>query len=281
MVWLMPQSVSIPEKTLEHWSSQYVTYRYRSKAALWWPSSGEDIDVRWLPNKPGKAVQLELKTTTVAGSGLHDVLVDLGQLWEYRQRPFGHQPFYVFPRPDWHGNLAGVASARGRPVTELGFARSGRWWWFADWMLVLTTAQVAAILQRDLTAHGSRERGVRKRLVRFDVSRSNVTWGSGSAGAPQAVCWQRCRDHRPGPGCARHDRQADTSRNLRHPAVVPCRRGRAAGDPHSPRRRDLTYGAGACFSVGIFDRRRAFRTDSRVGVSQWAESGKLGWCRQH
>jgi hypothetical protein len=42
----MPQSVSVPEKTLEHWSSQYVMYRYQAKAALWWPTSREDIDVR-------------------------------------------------------------------------------------------------------------------------------------------------------------------------------------------------------------------------------------------
>jgi len=82
----MPRSVSVPEKTLEHWSSQYVIYLYRSKAALWWPASGQDIDVRWLPVRPGKAVQLELKTTTVVRPGVHDVMVDLGQLWEYRNR---------------------------------------------------------------------------------------------------------------------------------------------------------------------------------------------------
>lgn len=104
-----PHSVSVPEKTLEHWSSQYVTYLYRSWAALWWPARGEDIDVRLLPTRPGKAVQLELKTTTVAGLGLHDVSVDLGQLWEYRQRPLGHQPFYAFPWPTWQGNLTVAA----------------------------------------------------------------------------------------------------------------------------------------------------------------------------
>jgi hypothetical protein len=76
MVWIMPPSVSVPEKTLEHWSSQYVTYLYYSWAALWWPTRGQDIDVRLLPTRPGKAVQLELKTTTVAGAGLHDVWVD-------------------------------------------------------------------------------------------------------------------------------------------------------------------------------------------------------------
>jgi hypothetical protein len=93
----MTQSVSVPEKTLEHWSSLYLTYRYRSQVALWWPTRGEDIDVQMLPTTPGKAVQLELKTTTPAGTGLHDVNVDLGQLWEYSHKPLGRQPFYAFP----------------------------------------------------------------------------------------------------------------------------------------------------------------------------------------
>jgi hypothetical protein len=193
MVWLMPQSVSVPEKTLEHWSSQYVTYRYRSKAALWWPASGEDIDLGWLPTRPGKAVQLELKTTTVAGVALHDVLVDLGQLWEYRQRPLGHQPFYAFPWPDWSGSLKTAADAERRAVTELGFARSGSGWWFADWMVLLTSAQVAAVLHHDLVAHGTRSRGTKKRLVRFDLTHSTITpmitWGSGAA-SPTAVSWR-------------------------------------------------------------------------------------------
>src|SRR5260370_26716845 len=104
-VWLMPRSVSVPEKTLEHWSSQYVIYRYRSKAALWWPASGEDIDVRWLPARPGKVVQLELKTTTPVGAWLHDLQVDLGQLWDNYQLPPGRQPFYAFPWSEWYGNL--------------------------------------------------------------------------------------------------------------------------------------------------------------------------------
>jgi hypothetical protein len=53
-VYGYPMTVSIPEKTLEHWCSQYLTYRYNSLAALWWPTSGQDIDVRWLPLSPGK-----------------------------------------------------------------------------------------------------------------------------------------------------------------------------------------------------------------------------------
>jgi hypothetical protein len=192
----MPQSVSVPEKTLEHWSSQYITYRYRSKAALWWPASGEDIDVRWLPARRGKAVQIELKTTTVVRPWVHDVLVDLGQLWEYRQRPLGHQPFYVFPRPDWDGSLTAVTMAANRAVTELGFARSGAGWWFADWMDVLTAARVAAVLHHELAAHASKNRGEKGRLVRYDWNNRtpaglpSTTWGPSGSLSPGVVGWR-------------------------------------------------------------------------------------------
>jgi hypothetical protein len=159
MVWLMPPSVSVPEKTLEHWSSQYVTYRYRSNVALWWPANGEDINVGWLPRKPGKAIQLELKTTMVAGAWRHNVIVDLGQLQEYLQRPLGHQPFYAFPKPDWDGYLTAEAATHGRPVTELGFSRSGAGWWFVDWMVLLTPEHVAKVLRPELGHRAPRRFG--------------------------------------------------------------------------------------------------------------------------
>ncbi len=188
----MAPSVSIPEKTLEHWASQYVTYRYRSKAALWWPTRGEDVDVRWLPTRPGKVVQLELKTTTIVGAGLHDVLIDLGQLWEYCQRPLGRQPFYVFPWPHWSGDLNAAARAKGHLVTELAFARSGSGWWFADWMVVLTTAQVADVLKPELAAHCSPTRGKRKRLAQFNLNHSptTLTWGTGGTTPPDVTWWR-------------------------------------------------------------------------------------------
>lgn len=188
---VVPQFVSVPEKTLEHWASQYIAYRYRSWAAQWWPVSGEDIDLRWLPARAGKAVQLELKTTTVVRPGVHEVKVDLGQLWDYRLRPLGRQPFYVFPRPgpSWDGELAAAAVAHGRAVTEFGFARSGPGWWFADWMVVLTAAQVAGVLHRELAAHGSKKRGKTERLVRFDLRGSKTVWGAGTA-APSPVNWR-------------------------------------------------------------------------------------------
>jgi hypothetical protein len=193
MVWRVSRSVSVPEKTLEHWASQYVAYRYRSKAALWWPSRGEDIDVRWLPARPGKAVQIELKTTTVAGVGFHDVLIDLGQLWEYRQRRLGRQPFYALPTPDWRGQLSAAAINSGLPVTELAFARSGPGWWFVDWMVVVTAGQVAAVLHNQLMAHGCAARGKKERLVRYDLTRSAsrpaVTWGAGTT-PPVTIRWR-------------------------------------------------------------------------------------------
>lgn len=96
----MTQPVSVPEKTLEHWASLCIAYRYRSLAAQWWPVNGVDIDIQSLPAYPaypGKAVQLELKTITPAGPGLHKVNINLGQVWEYTRKLFSRQPYYAFP----------------------------------------------------------------------------------------------------------------------------------------------------------------------------------------
>jgi hypothetical protein len=183
----MTQPVSAPEKTLEHWASLCIAYRYRSHAAQWWPVNGVDIDIQSLPTQPGKAIQLELKTTTPADSDprLHDVKIDLGQLWEYSHKPLGRQPFYVFPRPHWDGELAAAARAHGREVTELAVPRSGRDWWFGDWMVVLTTQQVADVLRADLDAHGKPKRGPKKRLVRFDINDlESPVWGDPASSVP-------------------------------------------------------------------------------------------------
>ena len=120
------------------------------------------------------------------------------QIWEYSQKPLGQQPFYAFPSPHWNGDLARRAKAAGLEVTELAFkrtrpsSRSEPSFWFADWMVVLTTAQVAAVLSRELAAHRSRRRGTRKRLVRFDVKNgTNALWGNPKLPAcpPVTVTW--------------------------------------------------------------------------------------------
>ena len=188
ILWPMPQSVAVPEKTIEHWSSQYIMFRYGTKVALWWPATGQDIDFGSLPNRPGKAVQLELKTITTAGFHRYEVHVDLGQLWEYRQRPLGHQPFYAFPwpQPSWNGSLSTVAAAVGKPATELAFSKRGQGLWFANWMVALTTTDVARVLRNDLNAHGSRTRGKVVPLVRFD--HGHATWANGTTN-PGTVPW--------------------------------------------------------------------------------------------
>jgi hypothetical protein len=183
------ERVAIPEKTLEHWASQYIAYRFRSKAAMWWPARGEDIDLDLLPTRPGKAIQLEMKTTTPSGP-CQDVKIDLGQLWEYHSRPLGEQPFYVFPRPGWEGSLAEYSQRNRRVVTELGVARSGRGWWFADWLFVLSTAEICEVLASPLRNHGSSGRGQSARLVRFEPATNTACWGAnGLATPPTPLGW--------------------------------------------------------------------------------------------
>lgn len=188
----MTQPVSVPEKTLEHWASLCIVYRYRSLAAQWWPVNGVDIDIQSLPAQPGKAVQLEFKTITAAGPGLHKVNVDLGQLWEYTQKPFARQPFYAFPWPHWDGELAAAARADRQEPTELAVQRSKAGWWFGHWMVVLTAQHVAGVLRQDLNTHGRRERGVKRCLVQFDISDSdNPAWGDPASPAtpPEVLAW--------------------------------------------------------------------------------------------
>lgn len=184
----MNPPVSVPEKTLEHWSSQYLTYRYQSKAALWWPVAGEDIDVQNLPYLPGKAVHLELKTTTLTASGQHDVMVDIGQLNDYLRS--STPVFYVFPLPGWQGELRLAARAANVIVTDVAYSRSGSPWWFAEWMVVMTAKEVAIVLAPEIQAHPGIGRGVRKRLVRINAHprRTVVTWTNGAT--PRTYNWR-------------------------------------------------------------------------------------------
>ncbi len=136
-------AVTIPEKTLEHWVSQYINYRYASKAGLWWPAAGEDISVDHLPRAPGKALQLEMKTSTEDSKSTRSVSVSYPQLCHYHARPRHEQPFYVFPEPRWPvQTLVDYCKTQNQDITELGFRRAGRLW-FATWLRVLTTDEVA------------------------------------------------------------------------------------------------------------------------------------------
>ncbi|MDQ0424561.1 hypothetical protein [Cellulomonas iranensis] len=144
---------SIPEKTLEHWTSLYATYRYRSHAALWWPTRGEDVRVGDIaPGLFGKMFNLEIKTTEASGTD-HHAYVDVAQLRRYLASPV--PTYYVFPLPGWVGpiHLAAAGPWRGGvPKTEFGFMRShGRW--FGNWTIVIPDyALYAPIAYAD--AHG-------------------------------------------------------------------------------------------------------------------------------
>lgn len=178
----MSPSVSVSEKTLEHWSSQYLTYRYKSKVALWWPNAGKDIDVRALPVRPGKAVHLELKTLSMTKDGLgHYVKVDIGQLNEYLKSKV--PVFYVFPwRPHWTGELETSAIANAIAPTEIAFSRVGNEWWFANWMIVMTCQQVADLLHHKIAKHPGTARKNQQRLVTFkpaaSTQRMDATWAN-------------------------------------------------------------------------------------------------------
>ncbi|MCM3516238.1 hypothetical protein [Nocardioides sp. P86] len=186
--------VSVPEKTLEHWASIYLTYRYRSHAALWWPTSGEDIHVGYLPPSAGKAVQLELKTTTLKTKGdVHDVKIDLWQLDNYLAKPYHLRPFYVFPVPHWTDTLEAAATAAGLPVAELGFGRANSYtptpWWFASWTVAMTTDDVAAILSTQLANYHAG--GTSKAsLVRFSFKTGTrlTKWADGKR--HRTIPWQ-------------------------------------------------------------------------------------------
>lgn len=222
------RTVAVPEKTLEHWASQYIAYRFRGKAAMWWPTRGEDVDIDLFPARPGKIVQLELKTTTPAGRAYQNVNVDLGQLWSYRSRPLGKQPFYVFPRPGWEGDVAEFSRRHGKVPAELGLARSGREWWFANWMVVLTTAEVCEVLAGPLRNHASPSRGEKKRLVRFEPSTGLAEWGpDGNAPQPPGLRkWREFWDRLVGCG------EANWPQLLRLPA-------NAIGDDHRIRHEQI------------------------------------------
>lgn len=142
---------SFPEKTFEHWASQYLTYRFRTHLSLWWPTAGADVvvDPRMLP--VGKAIWLELKVSEPQ-LNLHDhvVTIDVPQLLAYEN---GENPpdYYVFPHPGWHGVLGTPDAApwlAGVPAPDLAFRRSGDRW-FGNWTRVVPGASLRHALREN------------------------------------------------------------------------------------------------------------------------------------
>ena len=182
---------SLPEKTLEHWASQYVLYRFRSLAEVWWPPFGEDVSVASMPRRPGKAVCLEIKTASVE-AGRHLVDIDLKQLGAYLRQPLRNQPFYVFPLPRWTGVLdsavpVSIGRAWLRP-SELAFSRAGSGGWFANWTYVLTAREVEAALGTAVADYQAGNRSRDGRLVSIDPATGDLRWPN-AAGTPVLRSW--------------------------------------------------------------------------------------------
>jgi hypothetical protein len=146
---------SIPEKTLEHWTSIYLSNRFPN-GALWWPAAGEDVLAelpRLAASGPGKTLALELKTTQARGTN-HVLEIDTHQLNRYLNPPSGPPlpVYYVFPAPHWTGPL--TSRSGFAPATPTGTtATPPAWWrrrvgpaWFADWLYVLSARSLAAAL---------------------------------------------------------------------------------------------------------------------------------------
>lgn len=165
---------SIPEKTLEHWTSIYLTNRFPN-GAMWWPAIAEDILTELPPlaaSGPGKTLALELKTTKADGAN-HVLDIDTHQLARYLHPPFGPPlpVYYVFPVPHWTGPLT---SSSGRtPAAPAGstaappdwWRRAVGWQWFGDWLYVMSARSLAAALPPSWKTSGQ------ARLFTLNVSR--------------------------------------------------------------------------------------------------------------
>jgi hypothetical protein len=171
---------SIPEKTLEHWTSIYLSNRFPN-GALWWPTFGEDVLAelpRLAASGPGKTLALELKTTEARGAD-HLLEIDTRQVASYLNPPAGPPlpVYYVFPTPQWTGPLTSHSGTA--PVVPTGLtAAPPEWWrrrvgraWFGDWLYVMSARSVAATLPR----HWNAPRG--KRATLFTMNNSHLVGG--------------------------------------------------------------------------------------------------------
>ena len=170
---LMSYFVSIPEKTLEHWASMYISNRFPG-AHIWWPTQGDDIALGLLDatigaRGPSQVFVLEIKTSRWLGptSG-HQVAIDTRQLFDYMRRtgPLGRAlpAYYVFPLPHWNDSIRPPRPAYTAPgasplpmsaVTVANGMSSDptTWWrrragdqWFGNWTYVMPASQVGACL---------------------------------------------------------------------------------------------------------------------------------------
>lgn len=175
-------AVSVPEKTFEHWLSTHLTYRYRAKVSLWWPSAGEDISASDLPTTPGKQFWLEVKTATWNPSArVHSLKVNLWQLWKYgdnTHNPGGVPDYYVFPAPPFNGQITDPAQPwlAGSNKSWIGFQSKSGDSWFARWTWVVPGRELRRILSSELAAWAAAGSSKRKEHEFATVAGGLLTW---------------------------------------------------------------------------------------------------------
>lgn len=155
---------SLPEKTFEHWCSIHLTYRYRAKLRMWWPSRGADIRIEQSKVVLGKRFWLELKTTEWdSKAGTHKLQLDLDQLDRYGNQPV--PDYYVFPQPAWIGVLGKNPSATwlgSLHRSDLGYESHSLDQWFARWTWVVSGHHLRQILSKQISRY---RRGKRKETM--------------------------------------------------------------------------------------------------------------------
>lgn len=167
---------SIPEKTLEHWCSFHLNYRFRSHLQIWWPTFGAEIDALRIPGVSGKRVWVELKTVEwnpVASR--HDLSIDLRQLDAYGAQTV--PDYYAFPVPPWSGvigDATSVAWLGALPKSLLAYQTRSREKWFADWMFVVQGHVLRRSLASQIAAYRSSGTGEMLRIA--EVSSGKLIW---------------------------------------------------------------------------------------------------------
>lgn len=185
---------TIPEKTLEHWCSIHLTYRYRAKLRMWWPTSGADIHIEQGRVLLGKRFWLELKVPewdpNQGQNGRHTLKIDLDQLEAYNGQPV--PVYYVFPIPVWLGVLGDAVSAPWlTPLhrSDLGYQSHSAGRWFAEWTWVVSGRELTRILNGPLVAkrQGQRSSG----LVTLGHSQGGNFHPARGLARPSMVRWRR------------------------------------------------------------------------------------------
>lgn len=187
---------SLPEKTLEHWTSLYLASRFPN-GNQWWPTRGEDVRValRASLTSPGKLLMLEVKVPRWTGTG-HQLSISTEQLQRYLDNKL--PVFYVLPVPRWDGSLD-PATTDPRPAALWWRQRSGNW--FGNWTYVLSAADVRDRISMDranpvlYTVSGrDASRGEPPKVLRDAFSWQWFWWEVWNCGPRGAAIWRITED---------------------------------------------------------------------------------------